>query len=644
MCNIRNLMEKRLYATLKKYWGYDSFRPKQCEIIQAILAGQDTLALMPTGGGKSLTYQIPTLLSEGLCIVVTPLIALMKDQVDTLRHKGISAVAIHAGMSSRQITNALDNCAYGDVKFLYIAPERLASDTFRMRLADMKVSLIAVDEAHCISQWGYDFRPSYLRIAEIRKLHPDTPILALTASATNRVAQDIMERLEFEKPNIIRTSFARPNLTYVVRHVEEKAEHLLRIINSVEGQGIVYVRTREATEQVAKLLQEESLSATFYHGGMPNEERSIRQDEWISGKVRIMVATNAFGMGIDKSDVRFVVHYTMCDSLESYYQEAGRAGRDGKRSYAVLLVTPEDSPAIRRRFERSFPKIEFIKSVYEKVCNQLQVAIGDGKHCAHLFNIHELCMNERLYPLDVASALELLQQNGYLTYTDQVDTPSRVRITTTPEQLYKTRLPHNEDTVLQVIMRQYPGVFTDMKSIDETEIATISHLSLDEVGEALKQLRRMHVINYIVSARSPMIYFDEERLPTADIYIAPETYTRRKELMHERFEQMLRYAEQEDECRSLFIGQYFGDGHNEPCGVCDICIARRKSKGDKSLSVPAYREQILALLRERAMTPKQVGDTLSGNDEAITQELCALVREGVLRTLDKSGRLAIKEK
>ena len=272
MCNIRSLMEKRLYATLKKYWGYDSFRPKQCEIIQAILAGQDTLALMPTGGGKSLTYQIPTLLSDGLCIVVTPLIALMKDQVDTLRHKGISAVAIHAGMSNRQITNALDNCAYGDVRFLYIAPERLASDTFRMRLADMRVSLIAVDEAHCISQWGYDFRPSYLRIAEIRKLHPDTPILALTASATNRVAQDIMERLEFEKPNIIRTSFARPNLTYVVRHVEDKAEHLLRIINSVEGQGIVYVRTREATEQVAKLLQEESLSATFYHGGMPNEE------------------------------------------------------------------------------------------------------------------------------------------------------------------------------------------------------------------------------------------------------------------------------------------------------------------------------------------------------------------------------------
>ena len=643
MCNIRNPMEKKLYATLKKYWGYDSFRPKQCDIIQSILAGQDTLALMPTGGGKSLTYQVPTLLTEGLCIVVTPLIALMKDQVDTLRRKGISAVAIHAGMGSRQITNALDNCAYGDVKFLYVAPERLSSDTFRMRLADMEISLIAVDEAHCISQWGYDFRPSYLRIAEIRKLHPNAPILALTASATDRVTQDIMERLEFEKPNIIRTSFARPNLTYVVRHVEDKAKHLLRIVNSVAGQGIVYVRTREATEQVAKIMQNEGLSATFYHGGMPNEERNIRQDEWVSGKVRIMVATNAFGMGIDKSNVRFVVHYTMCDSLESYYQEAGRAGRDGQRSYAVLLVTPEDSPNIRRRFERSFPKIEFIKSVYEKVCNQLQVAIGDGKHCAHLFNIHELCMNERLYPLDVASALELLQQNGYLTYTDQVETPSRVRITTTPEQLYKTRLPHNEDTVLQVIMRQYPGIFSQMKSIDELEIATISHLTLDEVCEALKQLRRMHVISYIISARSPMIYFDEERLPTADIYIAPETYTRRKELMHERFEQMLRYAEQQSECRSLFIGQYFGDRHDEPCGVCDICLARRKAQGDKSVTTPDYRGQILALLSERAMTPKEVADTLSGNDEAITRQICELVEEGVLYTQDISGRLSLKK-
>ena len=640
---IRKPMEKKLYATLKKYWGYDSFRPKQCDIIQSILAGQDTLALMPTGGGKSLTYQVPTLLSEGLCIVVTPLIALMKDQVDTLRRKGISAVAIHAGMGSRQITNVLDNCAYGDVKFLYVAPERLASDTFRMRLVDMQVSLIAVDEAHCISQWGYDFRPSYLRIAEIRRLHPEAPILALTASATDRVAQDIMAKLEFERPNIIRTSFARPNLTYVVRHVEDKAEHLLRIVTSVEGQGIVYVRTREATEQVAKILQNEGLSATFYHGGMPNEERSIRQDEWVSGKVRIMVATNAFGMGIDKADVRFVVHYSMCDSLESYYQEAGRAGRDGKRSYAVLLVTPEDSPSIRRRFERSFPKIEFIKSVYEKVCNQLQVAIGDGKHCAHLFNIHDLCMNERLYPLDVASALELLQQNGYLTYTDQVDTPSRVRITTTPEQLYKTLLPHNEDAVLQVIMRQYPGVFTQIQSIDETEIATISHLRLEEVTEALKQLRRMHIVSYNISARSPMIYFDEERLPTADIYIAPETYTRRKELMHERFEQMLHYAEQQNECRSLFISQYFGDKHDKPCGVCDICLARRKAQGDKRVATPDYRGQILALLSERAMTPKEIADTLSGNDETITEQICALVAEGTLYTRDMSGKLLLKK-
>ncbi|MBQ7856758.1 MAG: RecQ family ATP-dependent DNA helicase [Alistipes sp.] len=637
-------MEKKLYATLKKYWGYDTFRPKQCEIIRSILAGRDTLALMPTGGGKSLTYQIPALLSEGLCIVVTPLIALMKDQVDSLRRKGIAAVAIHAGMGSRQVTNTLDNCAYGDVKFLYIAPERLSSDIFRMRLADMNVALVAVDEAHCISQWGYDFRPSYLRIAEIRSIHPTAPILALTASATERVAQDIMVRLNFAEPNTIRTSFSRPNLTYVVRHVEDKSEHLLRIIGSVEGQGIVYVRTREAAEQVAQMLQNEALSATFYHGGLPSEERNIRQDEWVSGKVRIMVATNAFGMGIDKSDVRFVIHYTMCDSLESYYQEAGRAGRDGRRSYAVLLVGPKDNSMIRRRFERSFPKIEFVKSVYEKVCNQLQVAIGDGKHCAHLFNLHELCRNEHLYPLDVSSALELLQQNGYLTYTDQVDSPSRLIITVQPSQLYGIKLPPREEAVLQVIMRQYPGIFTDMKAIDEMEIAHLSRLSLEEVSEALKQLRRMHVVGYIISARSPMIYFDEERLPTSDIYITPETYTRRKELMHERFDQMLRYAENESECRSMIIENYFGDTHSEPCGVCDLCIARRKAEGSIPPLAHNYREQILSLLASEPMTPKRLAEAISGNDDDITAEICRLTDEGIVEARDLSGKLSIKKR
>ena len=642
MVRIDCVMENKLCKTLKKYWGYDSFRPKQREIIEAILAGQDVLALMPTGGGKSLTYQLPALLSEGLCIVVTPLIALMKDQVDGLRRKGISAVSVHAGLSTRQVTNLLDKCTYGDVKFLYIAPERLASETFRMRLADMNVSLVAVDEAHCISQWGYDFRPSYLRIAEIRALHPEAPILALTASATERVALDIMKQLSFQKPNIIRTSFARPNLTYVVRHVEDKHEHLLRVIESVEGQGIVYVRTRESAEQVAAQLQKEGFSTIFYHGGLPSEERSERQDEWVSGKVRIMVSTNAFGMGIDKSDVRFVVHYTMCDSLESYYQEAGRAGRDGRRSYAVLLVAPGDTTSIRTRFERSFPKIEFVKRVYEQVCNQLQVAIGDGKHRGYQFNIHELCHNGHMYPLDVVNALLLLQQNGYLTYIDQVDTPSRLMITMQPDQMYHLKLTPQEDAVLHSLMRNYPGIFTQMRSIDEMEIAQHAHMTYEQVSETLKQLRRQHVVLYVISARAPMIFFDEERLPLENLFIAPKTCAERKELMYERFDHMLRYAESENECRSRIIEGYFGDEQKEPCGVCDVCIARRKAAGTMPQYSRDYHAQILELLSRQPMTPKELADALQGNNDDITAEICRMVEQGELVSTCGGAKLAVK--
>ena len=397
---------QQIAALLKRYWGFDTFRPVQEQVILSVLAGRDTLALMPTGGGKSLTYQIPGLASEGVCIVVTPLIALMKDQVDRLRKLGIRALAIHSGLSARQIDIDLDNCVYGDVKFLYVAPERLASEAFRLRVQRMNVSLLAVDEAHCISQWGYDFRPSYLRIAELRERIPGVPVLALTASATPRVADDIMEKLRFAEPHLLRSDFSRPNLSYAVRHTDDKNEQLLRIIRNVGGSGIVYVRTREGAEQVAAFLRDEGISAEYYHGGLGHAERSMRQEAWISGRTPVMVATNAFGMGIDKPDVRYVVHYTMCDSLESYYQEAGRAGRDGRRSYAVLLISSDDAERIAKRFEADYPPLEKIRSIYEKICSYLQIAIGDGAQSSFLFNLRDFCTREHLYTGLVQNALK----------------------------------------------------------------------------------------------------------------------------------------------------------------------------------------------------------------------------------------------
>ncbi|MBR0362288.1 MAG: ATP-dependent DNA helicase RecQ, partial [Alistipes sp.] len=503
---------------LQKWWGYEAFRPKQREIIDAVLAGCDTLALMPTGGGKSLTYQVPALMSEGIAIVVTPLIALMKDQVDRLRKLGIPAVAVHSGMDSRKIEIALDNCTYGDVKLLYIAPERLATEAFRVRLRSMNVSIIAVDEAHCISQWGYDFRPSYLRIAELREYQPKATVLALTASATDIVSTDIMHHLGFKTPNIIRTSFARPNLSYVVRNVEDKLEHTLRIVRNVEGSGIIYVRTREGCEQLCEQLRAEGESANFYHAGLPSMERSLRQDDWVTGKVRIMVATNAFGMGIDKADVRFVVHYAMCDSLEAYYQEAGRAGRDGVRSYAVLLTSNDDSDRIVRLFKAEFPPLAEIKRTYELVMNHLQIAIGDGEGGSFPFNIYEFCHNARLSVNAVVGALKILEQNNLLTLVDEQDNPAKLMFTCSRDALYKINAGGNDmDLVLRSILRLYNGVFTHFRSIDELQIAAFSGLSAERVHEMLRMLWRMHIIRYIPASRTPMIYLDSERLPTSDL-------------------------------------------------------------------------------------------------------------------------------
>ena len=634
-------IRRQITEVLKRYWGFTSFRSVQEQIILSVLARRDTLALMPTGGGKSLTYQIPGLVNDGICLVVTPLIALMKDQVDRLRKMGIQATAVHSGLSAHQIDIALDNCVYGDMKFLYVAPERLTSEAFRLRIRRMKVSLLAVDEAHCISQWGYDFRPSYLRIAELREMLPDTPVLALTASATPRVAEDIMEKLRFTTPHLIRSSFSRPNLSYSVRRTDDKNEQLLRIIRNVGGTGIVYVRTREGAEQIASFLREEGIPAGFYHGGLGHAERTMRQDDWITGKTPVMVATNAFGMGIDKADVRYVVHYSMCDSLESYYQEAGRAGRDGNRSYAVLLISPGDEGRIAKRFEAEFPPLDKIRTIYEKVCNYLQIAIGDGAQSGFPFNLPDFCAREHLYTGTVQNALKILRQNGYMTLTDEMENPARILFCVSRDELYRIRVDRNDlDHFIRTLLRLYEGVFTDFRPINEQEIATWSGYTPQKVRELLQRLWQLRLIRYIPSNRSAILYIDEERLPTADLYISPESYRRRQELTRERFEQMLAYASNETTCRSLILERYFGAEDAHECGICDLCLARKRAVRGKEPDLNKLRNDLMQRLTTETLEPQEVASALLYPPEKIAEALGKLRDEGKIY-LNGEGKITI---
>lgn len=636
-------VEARYQAILKRYWGYDSFRPLQLDAIKSIASGQDTLVLMPTGGGKSIIYQVPTLASTGVCIVITPLIALMKDQVDRLRKHRILAEAIHAGRSHREIDRILDNCIYGDVKFLYISPERIDSEMFRMRCARMDVALIAVDEAHCISQWGYDFRPSYLQIARLRDLCPNTPILALTASATPKVAEDIMYQLRFDKPNIKRMSFARSNLSYVVRHTEDKREHLLRIVNNVSGSGIVYVRTREKSETITQFLQQNGITADFYHGGLGFLSRNLKQEQWINGQNRIMVATNAFGMGIDKADVRFVIHYDICDSLEAYYQEAGRAGRDGKPAYAVLLVSDDDPSRAGQRLRLEFPPLDTIRAVYEKLFNYLQVAIGEGKNRSFSFNIHDFASRMKLYLPTAVNALKILQQNGYLILTDETDNPPRIRFIVQRDDLYRMRVIRRElDHIITVLLRQYSGLFSDFIPIDEQEIAHLSGYQIEHVRELFKQLWQLHIIRYIPGNRSPILMLTEERLSEENVRIAPESYKLREEIAREHVDAIFRYANNQDKCRSLMIQHYFGEQSATPCGRCDLCLERRKNR--TTAPETTNRNQIRTLLLERLkkanLGVKQLAENIPFPIDTILAEISALIEEDKIIE-DLNGKLRI---
>ena len=633
----RHRVTASIDEVLTQWWGYDEFRPMQREIIESVLSGNDTLALMPTGGGKSLTFQIPALALDGLTIVITPLIALMKDQVDNLRRRGISAVAVHSGMDQHRIEIALDNCAYGDVKMLYLSPERLATEAFRVRLKVMNVSLVVVDEAHCISQWGYDFRPSYLRIAEIREYAPKATFLALTASATELVAKDIMYRLGFNQGVVLRSSFARPNLQYVVRKDGNKYEQLMRIVRNVEGSGIVYMSTRDECEKLVQKLRDDDVSAQFYHAGLPVLERSIRQDEWLSGKTRIMVATNAFGMGIDKSDVRFVVHYTMCDTLEAYYQEAGRAGRDGKRCYALLIYEDGDIARRKQILEGEFPPIDDVKLIYERICNYLQVPIGDAEGVSFAFNIYDFCARERMYAGRVKSALALLEQNGYMTLIDQNDEPAKMMFECSRDALYSVHAGGSDmDCMLRVILRKYEGLFSRFRPVSELEIAAEAQLSVERVHELMKVLWRMKIIRYIPANNSPLVRFDTERLPVKSLYIAPESYQLRHRLMMERFESIVEYVTSEDRCRSQIIENYFGDKESKECGVCDVCLRKRRGEASQVSVV----ERIMVMLGDTELDIKELTSAMNIAPERVVEVVDKMVAEKKI-SISKYGKLKI---
>ena len=612
---------------LHEYFGYDSFRSIQEDIIRSIGSGRDTLGLMPTGGGKSITFQVPALAMPGVCIVVTPLIALMKDQVAKLRERGIKATAIYSGMSRDNIVAALDNCILGDYKFLYISPERLSSEIFLTKLRRMEVSFITIDESHCISQWGYDFRPSYLAIADIRKQLPTTPILALTATATPEVVDDIQDKLMFRAKNVFRMSFERKNLNYIVRSTDNKDGELLHILSRVEGSAIVYVRSRDKTREIAKMLTEQGISASFYHAGLDARDKDKRQQQWTEGAIRVIVATNAFGMGIDKSDVRIVIHYEMPDSPEAYYQEAGRAGRDGLTAYAVLLYSPDDKRKLSRRISDNFPDKEFIRSVYERLGYYYQMAVGDGLGCRYDFDLEEFCRAYHLPLVQTESALRLLTQAGYIRYEEEEDRTSRLCFTIQRDELYRRYdISDTSDQIIRTLLRLYSGVFSDYVFIDEKQISEVSGIALEPLYESLLGLSRTRVIHYIPRRTCPSVTFTQKRIDTARVIIPPTVYEERKEKYALRIESMKEYALSDTQCRSRLLLRYFGERSALPCQQCDNCRAQRGATLPETL-YHAYLDMVDDLLGDNESHPVEELHTLRIPSEHLRHFLNRIVSE-----------------
>lgn len=562
---------------LIKYWGYTSFRPLQEEVIKSVAEGRDTLGLMPTGGGKSMTFQIPAIAAEGICLVITPLIALMKEQVARLNSLEIKSLAIHSGMSQEEIDIVLENSIYGDYKFLYISPERISSSLFQARVQKMNLNLIAVDEAHCISQWGYDFRPSYLKIALLRDIISEkVPFLALSASATTQVADDIMNKLQFRQKNVLRTSFERKNISYFVRNVEDKGSFLIKTLNKTKGSGIVYVRSRKRSKEIAELLVANGISSDFYHAGLPVELRDRKQLSWSVGDTRVIVATNAFGMGIDKPDVRFVIHWEMPDCIEEYFQESGRAGRDNKAASAVLLYARSDKSRLEESLRKKFPPIEKIKDVYEALCNYLQVPEGAGKNNVFDFSMQNFLSKYRLPVIETYNSLKFLQREGYVEFTEEINNPSRVHFIVGRDDLYKFQVANETfDSFIKLLLRSYTGMFSEFVAINEDVLAKKSALTRDSVYKFLIKLSSLNIIKYIPGKKTALVIFTEERLERKSLFISPENYLQVKEKYIIRLNKMIDYADFNTKCRSVVLLDYFGE-ESDRCGICDVCRKRNE--------------------------------------------------------------------
>lgn len=636
-------MGSDIYEILKKYWGYPGFRPLQEEIILSVLQGKDTLALMPTGGGKSLTFQVPTLASDGVCIVITPLISLMKDQVENLKKKEIKAVSIHSGMTRDEIDIAMNNCLFGDYKFLYVSPERLSTELFRVRVQKMKVCLIAVDEAHCISQWGYDFRPAYLKISDLRELLTGVPLLALTATATPMVCHDIMKKLQFQSPHLLSKSFERKNLAYLIRYTEDKLNYLLKIFTNTAGSAIVYARNRKKTREIALFLKKNGISADYYHAGLTDGERNSRQDDWKNDRTRVIVATNAFGMGIDKPDVRIVVHMEPPDSIESYFQEAGRAGRDEKNAFAILLCDNLDSGKLNSSVSQNFPNLPTIKSIYQALGNFLKVPVGGGKDLVYDFNMADFVSAFKLPVIITYNALKILQNEGYIEFNEEVNNPSKVHFIVSRDDLYKFQVANIAfDGFIKLLLRSYTGLFTDFVSIDESTLARRAKISQDTVYQFLLKLSNNKIIRYIPRKNTPLITYTEERLDDKTLYISPENYKLRKENYQERIDEMIRYAFSKDKCRSQMLLQYFGQENAPLCGICDVCI-HKTELGIANFEFQQIKSSIMEALQDSPIKVPHLVNHISFPEEKVLLVLRWLLDNDFLYYLEDHS-LDIKQK
>ena len=625
-----------MLSILKQYWGYDSFRGIQREVIESILNGRDTLGLMPTGGGKSICFQVPALMRQGLCIVITPLISLMKDQVQQLKNRGIKAEAVYSGMMHEDIIRVLDNAVLGAYQLLYISPERLSSELFQAKLMRMRqVSMIVVDEAHCISQWGYDFRPSYLQIAKVRQLLPadDVPILALTATATPKVVDDIQERLGFRQKNVFSMSFERKNLIYVVRETEDRTSEMLHILAGVpNGSAIVYTRTRQQTVDIARFLEEHGVTASNYHAGLTNAEKDYRQINWTKNRVRVMVATNAFGMGIDKPDVRLVIHYQMPDSLEAYFQEAGRAGRDGKTSYAVLLYNHHDLRTLQRRVPETYPDLDYVRQTYENVAYFLQVGVGEAQGRTFYFPMENFCRTFRQFPVQTESALQLLNNAGYLEYHEEQEFKSALHFILRKDDLYRIyETDEQSDLLIQTILRTYPGVFASFVYIEETHLAHLTGMTADRVYQLLKDLHHHRIIDFIPHRQTPTVGYPIARVDTELISLPPIVYEDRKADFQQRIDQIAHYVTATDQCRSRMLLQYFGEENEHDCGQCDVCIERKKHR---QTDIEQAIQAITQLLGDGQAHPFDEVKTLPIQSAVLDAAIRHLAAEEIIRRHD----------